>query len=106
MTNYSEIITNKNTIDKATHVFAPKKPKEMMSYRMVFDTINVEVMNAILLMILSLYEAVEAAQQPITTIRESPITTTTVKSIIIVISQKTNPALAIWKQRYQVPLTI
>ncbi|AMG64400.1 MULTISPECIES: two-component system activity regulator YycH [Staphylococcus] len=48
MTNYSEIITNKNTIDKATHVFAPKKPKEMMSYRMVFDTINVEVMNAIL----------------------------------------------------------
>ena len=47
MTNYSEIITNKNTIDKATHVFAPKKPKEMMSYRMVFDTINVEVMNAI-----------------------------------------------------------
>ena len=27
MQPYTEIITNKDTIDKATHVFAPSKPK-------------------------------------------------------------------------------
>ena len=106
MTNYSEIITNKNTIDKATHVFAPKKPKEMMSYRMVFDTINVEVMNAILFDDSVIVRSGRGGATTYNNNTELPITTTTVKSIIIVISQKTNPALAIWKQRYQVPLTI
>ncbi|BGE81064.1 YycH family regulatory protein [Staphylococcus petrasii] len=48
MQKYSEIITNKDTIDKATHVFAPSQPKHMRSYRMVYDTIPVETMNSIL----------------------------------------------------------
>lgn len=48
MQKYSEVITNKDTIDKATHVFAPSQPKKMRSYRMVYDTIPVETMNAIL----------------------------------------------------------
>lgn len=37
MQPYTEIITNKDTIDKATHVFAPSKPKDLKSYRMVFN---------------------------------------------------------------------
>lgn len=37
MQPYTEIITNKDTIDKATHVFAPSKPKGLKSYRMVFN---------------------------------------------------------------------
>ncbi|MGZ9470084.1 two-component system activity regulator YycH, partial [Staphylococcus epidermidis] len=45
---YTEIITNKDTIDKATHVFAPSKPKDLKTYRMVFNTISVERMNSIL----------------------------------------------------------
>ena len=48
MQKYSEVITNKDTIDKATHIFAPNRPKDMRSYRMVYDTIPVETMNAIL----------------------------------------------------------
>lgn len=48
MTSYSEIITNKDTVDKATNIYAPKKPKDMNMYRMVFETINVETMNSIL----------------------------------------------------------
>ena len=48
MQPYTEIITNKDTIDKATHVFAPSKPKGLKSYRMVFSTMNVERMNSIL----------------------------------------------------------
>ena len=48
MQPYTEIITNKDTIDKATHVFAPSKPKDLKSYRMVFSTMNVERMNSIL----------------------------------------------------------
>lgn len=48
MQKYSEIITNKDTIDKATHVFAPNHPQRMRSYRMVYDTIPVETMNSIL----------------------------------------------------------
>ena len=41
MQKYSEVITNKDTIDKATHIFAPNRPKDMRSYRMVYDTIPV-----------------------------------------------------------------
>lgn len=48
MQPYTEIITNKDTIDKATHVFAPSKPKDLKTYRMVFNTISVERMNSIL----------------------------------------------------------
>lgn len=48
MQKYSEVITNKDTIDKSTHIFAPNRPKDMRSYRMVYDTIPVETMNAIL----------------------------------------------------------
>ncbi len=48
MQKYSEVITNKDTIDKATHVFAPSQPQHMHSYRMVYDTIPVETMNSIL----------------------------------------------------------
>ena len=48
METYSEVITNKTTIDKATHIFAPKHPKDLRSYRMVYDTISVETMNSIL----------------------------------------------------------
>ncbi|QIY37874.1 YycH family regulatory protein [Staphylococcus hominis] len=48
METYSEVITNKTTIDKSTHIFAPKHPKDLRSYRMVYDTISVETMNSIL----------------------------------------------------------
>ncbi len=48
MQPYTEIITNKDTIDKATHVFAPSKPKDLKTYRMVYNTISVERMNSIL----------------------------------------------------------
>ncbi|MBL3398781.1 hypothetical protein I6I27_06390 [Staphylococcus pasteuri] len=48
MQKYIEIITNKDTIDKATHIFAPDKPKDLKCYRMVFNTINVEKMNSVL----------------------------------------------------------
>lgn len=48
MQKYTEIITNKDTIDKATHIFAPDKPKDLKCYRMVFNTINVEKMNSVL----------------------------------------------------------
>ena len=48
METYSEVITNKTTIDKSTHIFAPKHPKDLHSYRMVYDTISVETMNSIL----------------------------------------------------------
>ncbi|KAB7644683.1 MULTISPECIES: two-component system activity regulator YycH [Staphylococcus] len=48
MEKYTEIITNKETIDKATHIFAPKKPKDIKTYRMVFNIINVEKMNSVL----------------------------------------------------------
>lgn len=48
MQKYSEVITNKDTIDKATHLYAPSHPKNMRSYRMVYDTIPVETMNSIL----------------------------------------------------------
>ncbi|SQA03940.1 YycH protein [Staphylococcus aureus] len=48
MQPYTDIITNKDTIDRTTHVFAPSKPEKLKTYRMVFNTISVEKMNAIL----------------------------------------------------------
>lgn len=48
MQPYTDIITNKDTIDRTTHVFASSKPEKLKTYRMVFNTISVEKMNAIL----------------------------------------------------------
>ena len=45
---YTEIITNKDTIDKATHIFAPSSPKKMKSYHTIYNHISVDTMNAIL----------------------------------------------------------
>ena len=42
MQPYTDIITNKDTIDRTTHVFAPSKPEKLKTYRMVFNTISVE----------------------------------------------------------------
>ncbi len=48
MQPYTEIITNKDTIDKATHIFAPKSPKGQKSYHTIFNRISVDTMNSIL----------------------------------------------------------
>ncbi|MBF0813577.1 MULTISPECIES: two-component system activity regulator YycH [Staphylococcus] len=48
MQPYTEIITNKDTIDKATHIFAPKAPKGLKSYHTIYNRISVDTMNAIL----------------------------------------------------------
>ncbi|MBO1198261.1 hypothetical protein J3T65_04220 [Staphylococcus simiae] len=48
MKPYTDIITNKDSIDRATHLFAPSKPEKLKTYRMVFNTMSVEKMNAIL----------------------------------------------------------
>lgn len=48
MQPYTEIITNKDTIDKATHIFAPKAPKGQKSYHTIFNRISVDTMNSIL----------------------------------------------------------
>lgn len=45
---YSGIITNKDTIDSATHIFAPEQPKGLKTYRTIFNHISVETMNSIL----------------------------------------------------------
>lgn len=48
MQPYTDVITNKDTIDRATHIFSPTKPENLKTYRMVFNTISVERMNAII----------------------------------------------------------
>ncbi len=48
MQPYTEIITNKDTIDRATHIFAPKSPKGMKSYHTIYNRISVDTMNSIL----------------------------------------------------------
>src|SRR5699024_12171376 len=48
MQPYTEIITNKDTIDKATHIFAPKSPKGQKSYHTIYNHISVDTMNSIL----------------------------------------------------------
>ena len=48
MQPYSEIITNKDTIDRATHIFAPKSPEAMKSYHTIYNRISVDTMNSIL----------------------------------------------------------
>ena len=48
MKPYSEVITGKDTIDPATHVFAPTKPTKMKSYRAIYTHINVDKLNTIL----------------------------------------------------------
>ena len=48
MRPYSDIITNKDTIDKATHIFAPEKPKKLKTYRTIYNRISVDAMNSIL----------------------------------------------------------
>ncbi len=45
---FADIITNKNTIDASTHIFAPEKPKHLKTYRTIFNHISVEAMNSIL----------------------------------------------------------
>ena len=48
MEPYSEMITNKDTIDSATHIFAPKSPKYLKSYRTIYNHISVDKMNSVL----------------------------------------------------------
>ncbi|MCU5747098.1 two-component system activity regulator YycH [Staphylococcus sp. SQ8-PEA] len=48
MEPYVEMITNKDTIDSATHIFAPKSPKNLKSYRTIYNHINVDKMNNVL----------------------------------------------------------
>ncbi|PTI80337.1 hypothetical protein BU064_01720 [Staphylococcus succinus] len=48
MQPYTEIITNKDTIDKATHIFAPSAPKDLKSYHTIYNRISVDTMNSIL----------------------------------------------------------
>lgn len=48
LTPYSEIITGKDTIDSASHIYAPEKPKHLKTYRTIFNHISVETMNSIL----------------------------------------------------------
>ncbi|MBK3719867.1 Two-component system YycF/YycG regulatory protein YycH [Staphylococcus arlettae] len=48
MQPYTEIITSKDTIDKATHIYAPDDPKGLKSYRTIYNRISVDAMNAIL----------------------------------------------------------
>ncbi|WP_261697794.1 YycH family regulatory protein [Staphylococcus equorum] len=48
MKPYTEIITNKDTIDKATTIFAPKAPKGLKSYHTIYNRISVDTMNSIL----------------------------------------------------------
>ena len=83
MQPYTEIITNKDTIDKATHVFAPSKPKDLKSYRMVFSTMNVERMNSILFEDSTIVRSLKVVRQHITTTQASRTMTITVKCIII-----------------------
>lgn len=45
---FADIITNRNTIDAATHIFAPEKPQHLKTYRTIFNHISVETMNSIL----------------------------------------------------------
>lgn len=48
MQPYTEIITNKDSVDKATHIFAPSKPKNLKTYHTIYKNIGVESMNSIL----------------------------------------------------------
>lgn len=48
MEAYSNISTDRTTINKATFMYVQKEPKEMRSYRTIFNQINVEDLNAIL----------------------------------------------------------
>ncbi len=66
MQPYTDIITNKDTIDRTTHVFAPSKPEKLKTYRMVFNTISVEKMNAILFDYLLLFVVQRVVLQPTT----------------------------------------
>ncbi|MHD0396279.1 YycH family regulatory protein [Staphylococcus simulans] len=45
---FTDIITNRNTIDVATHIYAPEKPQHLKTYRTIFNHISVETMNSIL----------------------------------------------------------
>lgn len=45
---YTDIITDRTAINKATYLYAPKEPKDIKSYRTIFNSINVEDLNAIL----------------------------------------------------------
>ncbi|MDC6327164.1 YycH family regulatory protein [Staphylococcus auricularis] len=48
MKPYAEIITNKDTVDKATHIFAPSEEQKLKSYRTIYSHFSVDTMNAIL----------------------------------------------------------
>lgn len=45
---YSDIVTNRSTVNKATYLYALKAPKDLKSYRTIFNHINVEDLNSIL----------------------------------------------------------
>ncbi|MEM5613736.1 two-component system activity regulator YycH [Staphylococcus pseudintermedius] len=45
---YSNVVTNRSTINKATYMYAVKAPKNLKAYRTIFNRINVEDLNAIL----------------------------------------------------------
>ncbi|ARJ50876.1 YycH family regulatory protein [Staphylococcus lutrae] len=45
---YTDIVTNRRAINKATYLYTLKKSKDLKSYRTIFNRINVEDLNAIL----------------------------------------------------------
>lgn len=48
MEPYSDVVTNRSTINKATYLYALKAPTNLKTYRTIFNRINVEDLNAIL----------------------------------------------------------
>lgn len=45
---YTDILTDQTTVNKATYLYAPKSPKDLRTYRTIFNNINVEDLNSIL----------------------------------------------------------
>ncbi|MBI5974993.1 YycH family regulatory protein [Staphylococcus canis] len=45
---YTAVMTNRATLNEATYLYAPQKPKHIQSYRTIFNSISIEDLNAIL----------------------------------------------------------
>ena len=106
MQPYTDIITNKDTIDRTTHVFAPSKPEKLKTYRMVFNTISVEKMNAILFDDSTI---VRSSKSGVTTYNNNTGVANyndKMKNTIIKTCPKMKQVQAKWKKRFQEPLIL